>query len=874
MRWWRRKKAGDEDLERDLRAHLELEAQELHEAGVPKDEAHYAARRALGNTTSLKEEMRAMWRWTSLERVAQDARYVLRMLRRNPAFAIAAILTLTLGIGANTAIFSLVNAVLLRPLPFRDPGGLMSFWGENPQLGFMGPASVCDPDFLTWRQQNRSFSEIAAFHAQTANLTGSGTPERLLGSAVTVNLFHLLGREPALGRAFLADEATAGHDNVVLLNQKLWARYFLSERSILGRSITLDNRAFTVVGVMPADFQFPSQADFWTPLKLSGDCSNASNQVIARLRPGISQGKAQNEVNIIAHRLAQERHRGGNGWKTSLVSLQEQMSAKLRPTLLLLLCAVGVVLLIACANVANLLLARGTARQHEMATRRALGASRGRIAGQLLAESLCLALIAGSLGLLFSFLARHALVSLLPSVSNQPGFMQPVVNNAIDIRVLSFVFLSSIGAGILFGLAPALQSPGLDLLSALKDSRAVARSASRLPSARNAFIVAEVALTLVLLVAAGLLTRSFIRLRTLDPGFVPDRILTATLELPETRYRDESKRISFHNSVLDRLDSLPGIRHAGTVSFGLPFSGGGLRGDITVEGQPPPPPELSVSKLVVSPGYFPAMGIPLLKGRAFSGRDTNRSTPAVMVNASFVRQFFPNESPIGKRINPGFTGSPLYQVIGVVGDVKEPGHEKKPPIALYLPYSQAPWPFLQAFVTIVVRTRGEPLTMTNDVREAVQSVDPEIPVFDVASMGQLISKSVSEPRTNMLVVGLFAALALILATVGIYGVITYSVTQRTREIAIRAALGATRAQVLTIVVRQGLALTLVGVALGLVASLAVTRLLANRLYEIQATDPETFLVVILLLIATSVVASLLAARRAARVDPMVALRYE
>jgi len=873
--FWRRRKRREQDLERELRSDLELEAEEQRENGLSPEDARYAAQRALGNKALLKEKVREMWGWQALERVEQDVRYALRTLRKNPMFAIAAILILTLGIGANSAIFSLANAVLLQPLPFHDPDRLVILHGENRQIGFDGPASVCDPDFLLWKQQTQSFSGMAAFQGQTANMTGDGPPERVLGSAVTVNFFHLLGRNPILGRSFLSEDAQAGHDNVLLLNHRLWATNFHADRSIIGRSVVLDDRVFTVVGVMPSDFQFPNQADFWTPLTLTGGCSNASNQVIARLRPGASLGQARSETIVISRRLARQRHRNSDGWETSVVSLQEQLSANFRPTLLLLLSAVGLVLLIACANVSNLLLARSAARRHEMATRRALGAGRGRIVTQLLTESVCLALIAGSLGILLSFPMQRALASLLPVTSNQPVFMVPAIHNVVDGRVLAFVFVISVGCGIFFGMVPALQSSGVDPYSALKDSRAVARSASRLPIARNVFIVAEVALTLILLASAGLLARSFIRLRTTDPGFQPSRLLTATLTLPDTRYHGEAQRLTFHRLLLSRLDVAPQVQRAGTVAFGLPFTGAGLRGDIVIEGQPPPPPELIVKKLVVSAGYFNVMNIPLLKGRAFSSHDTERSNPAVIVSASFARQFFLNESPVGKRIDPGFGGgSKFYTVVGIVGDVKSPGDGRRARLAIYIPYSQAPRPFLQTFITLIVRTDGDPMRMATVVRHAVRSVDPEIPIFDVASMEQLISRSVAESRMNTVVVGLFAVLSLMLATIGIYGVVAYAVTQRTREIGLRIALGATRGQVLALILRRGLGLTLAGVALGVAASLVITRLLASRLYEVRTTDPETFVLVALLLMTVSLLASYIAARRAVRLDPMVALRYE
>ena len=806
----------------------------------------------------------------------QDLRYGLRMLTKDPGFTAMAVLTLALGIGANTAMFSVANAVLLEPLPYKRAGRLVTLWWTNTAFGSSAPGSVCDPDYVQWRTQNQVFEDMAAFHGMTSNLTGLGEPERLLGSAVSPNLFHLLGVSPVLGRTFLPEEERAEHGNVVLLSRQLWERRFGSDPAVAGKSITLDGTSFAVVGVMPANFRFPNESSFWEPLVLSHDCSNAMDQVVARLKPGITLERARNDVAVIEHRLNQQRRRADTGQPTfSFVFLRDAMVSNIRPALLVLMAAVGLVLLIACANAVNMLLARATARQREMAIRSALGAGRGRILRQLLTESALLAVAGGSLAVIFAAWCRDSLVSLMPQDLASSGVISSRIAAVnIDARVLGFTLLASLGSGLLLGLAAALQASRADTNLSLKESASTSTPGIRLLSLRNLLVIGEFALTLVLLASAGLLMKSFVRLIELDPGIQPLNVLTMNLVLPSTKYQTETQMKAFHDAVMQKMGALPGVRAVGTVSYGLPFGGGGLLGDFEVEGQREMSAHLMASKLVVSPGYFRALGIPLLQGRSFDDHDSAQAQPVAIVSDSVARRFWPKGDAPGKRISLGWQGSPWYSVVGVARDVRQMGPQKEAPLAIYVPYSQAPRDFFLSFMTVVARTDSDPLSMANTLRRAVQTVDPDMPLFDVASMEQLVYKSVASPRFNALLLACFAALALTLAVVGIYGVMSYSVAQRTHEIGIRMALGAQQEDVLKLVVSQGLRLTLIGEVAGILGALGLTRFLSSLLYSVKPSDPLTFVVVSLGLAGVALLASYVPARRATKVDPMAALRYE
>jgi putative ABC transport system permease protein len=796
----------------------------------------------------------------------QDLRYGIRMLAKNPGFTAVAVVTLALSIGANTAIFSVVNAVLLRPLPYPDSDRLVTLWMSVKQSG---PGPLCDPDYAEWRSQTKDFDEMAAFHADTKNLTGSGTPERLLGADVTASLFPLLGATPAIGRVFGPENQKAGHENVVVLSHRLWERRFGSDPGTIGKTITLDDTPYTVVGVMAAGLDFPNQAEFWSPLVLTNECHNAFNQVVARLGPGVTLERAQSDWAVISAGMDIEQIVGE---PMRLVSLKDAMVSHVRYGLLVLLAAVGFVLLIGCANVAGLMLARSSARQREIAVRKALGAGRARIARQVLTESLLLSGCGGLLGLLLAGWGRDALVSSLPQAVASPGVISRMVSVKIDPWVLGFTALVSIVTGCIFGLAPALHASRRDSVAALKESGSTLSEGARLGRARNIFVMGEVALTVVLLVSAALMIRTFLTLVAVNLGFNPENVLTMNLELPETKYQNEAQMRAFHDLMLEKVSALPGVRSVGTVSFGLPMTGGGLTGDFTIEGRPQSPHDYA-RKMVVSPDYFRALAIPLVKGRFFDKSDGADAQPVAIVSESFARRIWPDGSALGHKVQV-FEGTPWYSIVGVAGDVRQSSLGIEPPLSIYFPYDQAPRSFLMSTIALVVRTGEAPTAMTNAIRKAVQSADPDMPVFEVASMEQLVAASVSELRFNALLLGCFAALALILAAVGVYGSVSYSVTRRTHEIGIRMALGAVRRDVLKMVVGQGMIVTLAGVGMGVIGALALTQFLSNLLYGVKPTDPVSLVFVAALMSAMSLAASYVPARRATKIDPMAALRYE
>jgi predicted permease len=866
-----RRKSVERELDDELRFHFEQKADKYARAGMTREEARRRTRLEFGGVDQVKEECRDARGVDLLESLGQDIRYALRMLRKSPGFTTVAVLTLALGIGANTAIFSVVEAALLRPLPYRDGGRLVTLWANYPHFGFSGPGTLCDPDYAQFERQNRVFSDMAAFRAVDSNLTGSGDPERLRGTTATSGLLPLLGANPEIGRVFSSAAQVAGHEHVVVLSQKFWARKFGADREILGKPITLDGESYTVIGVMPPGFGFPNQPDFWMPMVLTEDCSNATDQVVAHLIPGMALGRAQSDVATIADRLNRARGRDDTG-QLGLVYVQDELSSQFQAALSLLLSAVGLVLLIACANIANLFLARATVRRTEMSVRRALGASRLRIVRLMLTESMLVAWLGGGLGLAFAALGHKACAALLPRTSGEIDSIGRTIAVAIDARVLWFTLIASLLTGILFGVAPALEGSRPEICSPLKEAATTQTAGARLRSLRNLLIVGEFALTLVLLVSAGLLLKSFVRLSSVDPGFNPQSVLSMTLELPG-KYQTETQMKTFHDAAVARIEQSPGVIAAGTV-FGLPFEFGGVAGDFSIVGQPAPPEGVIATKLVVSPGYFGALEIPLISGRLFKGTDSAASPRVAIVSRRFAERFWPHSSPLGHQLDPGFEKAPLYSIVGVVGDVKQHGLASQAPLAIYLPYSQGPRPFLLSSMTVVARTAGNPANFVEVIRRDIQSVDPDMPVFDVTSMEDLISQSVSSPRVNSILVGSFAAFALIVAAVGMFGVISYSVTQRTHEIGIRVALGGQPADILELVVGEGLRLAVVGVSLGLMAAFALTRLMSSLLFGVTSRDPLIFGGVALLLTAVALASCYIPARRAMRVDPVIALRYQ
>jgi putative ABC transport system permease protein len=808
----------------------------------------------------------------------QDFRYALRQIRRSPGFTAFAVITLALGIGANTAIYSIVDASVLHPLPFHDAKGIMTLWmtDTNPG-GYSGLAAVSDPDTLEWRKQSSLLKEIAFCREHTSNLTGVNDAVRLVGAEASANLFSLLEMNPALGRTFLPEEESAGKNRVVLLSHKLWQNRFAADNAVVGRSIRLDGQFFTVVGVMPAGFDFPNEAEFWTPLTITTDGSNATLKFLARLKPGASLDQARAEVSVVAQRLDKQNHRDSQA-TVALIPLETAVASQSRVSMFVLLGAVGLLLLIGCANVANLLLARAASRGQEIAIRNALGATRGRIIRQLLTESGVLACLGGVFGLLLAYVGRGVLVSgalsALPRSFASPGVAARIATATIDHSVLLFTLAVSLLTGILFGLAPVLQASGPRPNSALRMGARGSVGSFGKGRLRDAFVIAEIALAFVLLTSAGLLVRSFIKLVEVDPGFEPQNVLSMNVDLPEWWYRTPAQMISFEEQALEKLRALPGVASVGSV-FGLPLGDILVRGDFVVENQPAPPGDISPAKVLVGGDYFTAIGIPVVNGRAFNVHDSETAPHVVVVSRSLARRLWPNQDPIGRRLKPGFSHDSWCTVVGVVGDVKQFDLRDDSAFALYFPYAQAPEPFLMQTLALVVRSRSDdPSATAAAARHAIATVDPDLPLFDVASMDQLVYRSLSEPRFNTFLLALFAALALLLAALGTYGVMSCVVTARTNEIGVRIALGASQVDVLREILGRVMFLAAVGLGAGLLGSGLASCFLASQLYDVRPTDLATYVVVSTLMIAASLLAGYIPARRAAKVDPMVALRYE
>ena len=805
----------------------------------------------------------------------QDIRYGLRTLRKSPGFTLVALLTVALGIGANTALFSVVNAVLLRPLPVAGPEALVNVWGTNPQGG-EPRENASYPNFADWRAQQTVFAGVAAYVNTFATLTGDDTPEALDGLAVSPELFQTLGVRPALGRFFTAQETQADKAPVVI-SQEFWRRRFGARADIVGQPVTLDGKPHTVVGVLPAGFKFPfdtvNAKDFWAPLDPADEMNTKRGvgylRVIARLKPGVTLTQAQAEMDTIAARLAAQYPEHDEGHGLHLVATYEDVIGGVRRPLLVLLGAVGFVLLIACANVANLLLARATRRRREIAVRAALGASRWRVVRQLLTESLLLSLAGGAAGLLLALWGVDALRGALPED------VPRVREIALDGRVLVFTLGVAVLTGLVFGLAPALAATRMDVNEALKEG-ARGTGGWRRNRVRGFLVTAEVALSLMLLVGAGLLLKSFVRLREINPGFNPEHVLTFSVALPEARYENPAEQARFFRELLARTAAAPGVEASAGV-FPLPFSGDHARGNFDIEGRAAENEGDSPNALsyIISPDYLRALAVPLRRGRAFDERDTPNASRVVLINETLARRYFAGQDPVGRHLIVASIADlakpATCEIVGVVGDVKHDGLDAAPEAAYYLPYQQATLPFM----TLVVRgAGGNPAALVAGARTSVAQLDKDLPVTDIKPMSDWLSASVAPRRFNMLLLGGFALLALCLAAVGIYGVMAYSVAQRTHEIGVRIALGAQTRDVLRLVVGQGMTLTLVGVAAGLLGALALTRVLATLLFGVTATDPLVFAGVTLLLALVALLACYIPARRAARVDPMIALRQE
>ncbi|HKV24906.1 MAG TPA: ABC transporter permease [Candidatus Acidoferrum sp.] len=803
----------------------------------------------------------------------QDLRFALRLLTKSPAFAAIAILTLALGIGANTAIFSVVNGVLLRPLPFRDPSRLVLIAERSP----FPVISTSFENYLDWRDQSRSFESMEATRAGAITLTGSGEPQRLTVRMVTAGLFHMLGVDAHLGRTFLPEEDRAGGSPVVLLSYPLWQSRFGGSADILGKSIDLDSKPYTVVGVLPSGFQILTPADVFLPFipwgKTLPDDRNWHPGIIplARLKSGVSIENARVEMKAITKRLEKEYPDYNTGTSADVVGLQAQIVQNSRPALLLLLGAVSFVLLIACVNVANLLLARAASRGREMAIRSALGAGRWRVVRQLLTESVLLSLSGGILGVL---LALSALDPLLKLAS---GSIPQGSQIGLDPWVLIFTLAVSLLTGLLFGLAPAFRAAKLDLREALNEGSRGSTSGPAQNRLRGALVAMEIALAMMLLVGSGLLLRSFSRLQDIPPGFQPDHLLIADIPLSPQVYAKPADRYQFFDRLVARARTLPGVRSAAAASF-LPVSGGGSIIHFNIAGRPPKSPKefIAAGYRTITPSYLETLGVPLLQGRLFTPSDTDQAPPVVLINATMARTFFPNLNPLGQHLQLGALPDqqvPLMEIVGVVGDVR-PGLGLEPQAEMYLPYRQADLVLPVFQLSVVLRTAGDPALQTSALRSALSEIDPNAPLVNVRTMEDNMATSVAQPRFRAWLIGIFAMLALILAAVGVYGVMSYAVTQRTSEIGVRVTMGAQPRDVFRIIVGEGLRLALIGIGVGLLCALALTRLLSSFLFGISAYDPLTFLAVSLLLTLVAAAASFFPARRATLVDPLVALRYE
>jgi len=803
-----------------------------------------------------------------------DLRYGSRMLIRHRAATVIAVVTLALGIGANTAIFGVVNAVLLRPLPYRDSDRLAVVSTNEDKDGALGNTGYAT--FVDWRERSRSFERMVVIRSWGGTITGQGEPEVIRGLRVSADYFKLLGVNPALGRDFRAEEDRLDTRFVVVIGHSLWQRRFNSDPQVVGKQLVLSDQPFTIVGVMPPGFtdllaaNFHGGAEVWAPVGYDITqpfaCRSCQHlKAIARLKPDVTLAQARAEMSAIMNVMAREHPKTYATPAIGVARLQDQFTGAIRPALYLLLVAVGLVLLIACANVANLLLARASERAREMAIRAALGAGQWRIVRQLLIESALLSLIGAAAGLLLALWGTDLLTNLSPAKMLQ---LQPV---RTDARALGFTLLVSLLTGLLFGLAPALQAARQDAQLALKES-AKSSPGKRQRRLRESFVVAEIVFALALLVGAGLLIRSFVRVLDTKPGFESRNLLTMIIPASSAKKYDDPARVrAFYSEAIKRIEALPGVEAAGVVS-NLPFGGNMDMYSFQVEEKPSANPAEShdAERYSVSPDYLRAMGIPLLRGRGFTEQDNANAPLVTLINRTAAQRIWPNEDPIGKRIRLGSLESPLRTIIGVVGDVNHYDLETAPDLQAYIPHAQ----WTDSYMLLVVRATAEPGALTGTVRQVIHALDPDVPLHKITTMRQLVSASAAQRRFTLLLIAVFAAVALLMAAIGLYGVMAYNVTQRAREIGIRVALGAQGADVLRLVVGQGLRLVTLGVALGLIAALALTRLMKKLLFEVSATDPMTFAGVALLLALVALLACWIPARRATRVDPMVALRVE
>lgn len=860
------KERTDRDLSEEVGSYVELLTEKKMKEGMNEREARHAAMIELGGVEQVKEEVRAGRTGFALETFFQDLRYGLRSLRKKPGFTLTAVIALALGIGANSAIFSVINGVLLRSLAYRDADSIVMVWEKNFQRG-RSQNSVSPANFLDWKKQSVSFEQFAASWDTRVNLTSGGEPEEIQVQRVSVDFFSVLGVLPRLGRSFAREEDAPGANPTVILSDELWQSRFGGNPTIVGQTITASGRTLTVVGVMPPGFHFLNiQVKAWIPLALdpANDWRKQGRYLrsVARLKSGRTIYQAQAELDGIAKRLEQDYPDYNKSWGVNLVPMHEQIVGDIRPVLLVLLAAVAFVLLIACANVANLLLSRAASRQKELALRAALGAGRTRLIRQMLTESVLLAVMGGALGVLLASWGIRLLIALAPD--NIPRLNEIT----IDPRVLVFTLAISLLTGLVFGLLPALQSSRPDLSDALKEGARGSTGGSRL--FRNLFVVAEMALALVLLVGAGLMLRSFFQLHQVKTGFDTDNVLTMRVQLPMAKYREPQQRAEFFRRAQERLAALPGVKSVGAISY-LPLTGLASSTVFNLATQPDLPPSESPGTEVraITPGYFAAMGIPLLKGRSFDERD-GADSRVLVINETLARKYFPGQDPIGQRLIISWEPKVADEIVGVVGDVKETALAEEALPAIYWPHPREAYQFMN----FVLRAAIDPATLSAAATKEIHGLDPDQPVADIRTLDQVVAKSIARPRFNALLLAIFAGVALVLASVGIYGVMNYSATQRTQEIGIRMALGAKPGDILRLVVGHGMKLTLAGIVLGVMASLALTRVMANLLFGITATDLPTFAAVSAVLATVALIANYIPARRATRLNPLIALRYE
>ena len=800
----------------------------------------------------------------TLAHVLTDIRYGSRQLLKAPAFTLVAVLTLAFGIGATSAIFSVINAVMLRPLPYPQAENILSVFEIIPRYGRF---SVAPANFLDWRQQNRVFERIAAYTGGTDTFVGADGPERISRALVSWDTFELLGVAPMLGRGFRAEEDAPNQNNVVVISHGMWQRRFGSDPGVLGRSVSISGAPVTIVGVMPAGFYFPSRtAEFWRPIALNPANATRGGHflgVVARLKDGVSVQQANAEIKAIAEQLATQYPNDSRDESAEAVRLHDLIVGPIRPMLLTLLGAVAVVVLIACANVANLMLVRASVREKELAIRAAMGAGRARLVLQMFAESLVLAIAGGAAGVLLAYLA------IAPIQSLSAGSIPRVADVTIDRTVLAFACIVTLFTGLLFGLVPAWHASRPGVGAALKDGGR-SSTAARGHRLRNGLLVAEVALSLVLLVGAALLLRSFARLTHVDPGFASEQVLSFAVALPQVAYPEDHHRRSFYDRLLEKLRGMPGVRAAGMVQQ-IPIRGDYLL-SFTIQGRPQPEPgqNPSANYRVVSPGYFEALTIPVVRGRTVGSHDTPTSPKIAVVDEAFAARHFPGEDPIGRGIDIGNGTDGFYEIVGIVGNVRHEGLDEAPRPTMYVPFAHDAF----STMTLMVRTTGDPAEFAGTARQALREIDPALPAFAVAPLSTVLTESVAQRRFSMLLLAVFAIVALFLAAVGLYGVVAYAVSQRTQEIGLRMAIGAQRGDVLRLVLGGGMKLAIIGVMLGTAAAVAVSEYVASMLFEVTRFDVTSYVATASVLLAVSALACYIPARRAMRVDPLVALRSE